>query len=136
MTYGSLFERLCGDVEARPGISHEAGVASSVAAHLARMLSTRAGSVQTLADFGLPDLNDLRLGLHDARSQARLAIQAFVEACEPRLRNVRVASRPGDADPLRLSFSIEAVLEVGSMKRQVSFAACLDGGGQVQVRQG
>ena len=30
------------------------------------MLSTRAGSVQTLPDYGLPDLNDMRLSLHDS----------------------------------------------------------------------
>jgi hypothetical protein len=62
---------------------------ASVAAHLAKMLSTRAGSVQTLADYGLPDLNDMRLSLHDALSQARRAIENFIEAYEPRLSDVR-----------------------------------------------
>ncbi|MCJ8205751.1 type VI secretion system baseplate subunit TssE [Pseudomonas sp. RGM2987] len=136
MTYGSLFERLGGDVEKRVGLSRESCVTASVAAHLAKMLSTRAGSVQTSTDFGLPDLNDMRLGLHDAMTQGRVGIQAFVEAYEPRLRNVRVASRASDGDPLRLSFSIDAVLEVGNLKRQVSFCACLDGSGRVKVRQG
>ena len=65
---------------------------ASVAAHLAKMLSTRAGSVQTLSDYGLPDLNDMRLSLHDSLSQARLAIESFIEAYEPRLSNVRVIS--------------------------------------------
>ena len=49
---------------------------ASVAAHLAKMLSTRAGSVQTLPDYGLPDLNDMRLSLHDSLQQARIAIGA------------------------------------------------------------
>ena len=136
MTYGSLFERLGGDAEKRIGLSRDVCVTASVVAHLSRMLSIRAGSVQTLADFGLPDLNDMRLSLHDARSQARMAIEAFIEAYEPRLRNVCVASKPDSSDPLRLSFSIDAWLEVGSLKQRVSFPASLDGSGQARVKQG
>ena len=131
--YGSLFERLGGDSARRSGWSREVAAMASVAAHLAKMLSTRAGSVQTLADYGLPDLNDMRLSLHDSLSQARLAIESFIEAYEPRLSNVRVISLPRDHDQLRLSFSIEGLLEVEGFKRQVSFSARLDGSGQVKV---
>lgn len=136
MTYGSLFERLNGEVEKRAGLSREVSVMASVAAHLTKMLSTRAGSVQTLSDYGLPDLNDMRLSLHDARSQACQAIRAFIEAYEPRLRNVCVASMPSNTDQLRQSFCIDALLDVEGFKRQVSFSACLDGSGQVKVSQG
>jgi type VI secretion system protein len=131
--YGSLYERLGGDAKKRVGWSREVSATASVAAHLAKMLSTRAGSVQTLSDYGLPDLNDMRLSLHDSLSQARLAIERFIEAYEPRLTNVRVVSLPRDPDQLRLSFSIEGLLDVEGFKRQVSFSACLDGGGQVKV---
>ena len=131
--YGSLFERLNGDAEKRKGRSLEVSAMASVAAHLAKMLSTRAGSVQTLSDYGLPDLNDMRLSLHDSLSQARLAIESFIEAYEPRLSKVRVISLPCEHDQLRLSFSIEGLLEVEGFKRQVSFAARLDGSGQVRV---
>jgi len=131
--YGSLFERLSGEADKRVGTSRETSAMTSVAAHLAKMLSTRAGSVQTLPDYGLPDLNDMRLSLHDSLSQARLAIENFIEAYEPRLSDVRVISLPRDHDQLRLSFSIEGLLEVEGFKRQVSFAAHLDGHGQVKV---
>ncbi|WP_296256100.1 MULTISPECIES: type VI secretion system baseplate subunit TssE [unclassified Pseudomonas] len=131
--YGSLFERLGGDANIRVGWSREICATASVAAHLGKMLSTRAGSVQTLADYGLPDLNDMRLSLHDSLSQARLAIECFIEAYEPRLSNVRVTSLPREHDQLRLSFSIEGLLEVEGFKRQISFSARLDGCGQVQV---
>ena len=134
MTYGSLFERLAGDCETRAGLSREVCIVTSVAAHLAKMLSTRAGSVQTLADYGLPDLNDMRLSLHDAGSQARRAIETFIKAYEPRLRNVCVVSMPSNADQLRLSLRIDALLDVEGIKRQVSFSACLDGSGQVKVK--
>ena len=131
--YGSLFERLGGGANTRVGWSREACAMASVAAHLAKMLSTRAGSVQTLPDYGLPDLNDMRLSLHDSVSQARQAIEKFIEAYEPRLSNVRVISLPRGHDQLRLSFNIEGLLQVEGFKRQVSFAACLDGSGQVKV---
>ncbi|NBF06190.1 type VI secretion system baseplate subunit TssE [Pseudomonas sp. Fl5BN2] len=131
--YGSLFERLNAEADQRVGWSREACAMASVAAHLGKMLSTRAGSVQTLSDYGLPDLNDMRLSLHDALSQARQAIEHFIEAYEPRLSQVRVVSLPRDHDPLKLAFSIEGSLEVDGIKRQVSFSACLDGSGQVKV---
>lgn len=131
--YGSLFERLGGDADKRVGLNREISVMASVAAHLAKMLSTRSGSVQTLSDYGLPDLNDMRLSLHDSLSQARLAIEGFIEAYEPRLSDVRVISLPREYDQLRLSFSIEGLLEVEGFKCHVSFAARLDGSGQVKV---
>src|SRR6186997_3398854 len=131
--YGSLFERLGGDADKRVGWSREVSAMASVAAHLAKMLSTRLGSVQTLSDYGLPDLNDMRLSLHDSLSQARRAIEHFIEAYEPRLRDVRVISLPRDDDQLRLTFRIEALLEVEGLKQQVAFAAKLDGSGQVKV---
>ena len=133
MAYGSLFERLGGDAGQRAGWSHEVAAMASVAAHLAKMLSTRSGSVQTLPAYGLPDLNDMRLSLHDSLQQARNAIERFIEAYEPRLRQVRVVSLPRDHDPLSLNFAIEGLLEVDGFKRQVSFAARLDGSGQVRV---
>ncbi|MDN4547922.1 type VI secretion system baseplate subunit TssE [Pseudomonas sp. C32] len=130
--YGSLFERLSGETDKRNGWSREVSVMSSVAAHLTKMLSTRAGSVQTLSDYGLADLNDMRLSLHDTLRQARQAIEVFIEAYEPRLSRVQVISQPSD-DQLRLAFCIEGLLEVEGLKRQVRFAACLDGSGQVKV---
>lgn len=132
--YGSLFERLDGEATERSGWSPEVAAMASVAAHLAKMLSTRAGSVQTLPDYGLPDLNDMRLSLHDSLHQARTAIERFIEAYEPRLSAVRVISLPRDHDPLNLAFAIEGMLEVEGLRRQVSFSASLDGSGQVKVQ--
>ncbi|ARU90446.1 type VI secretion system baseplate subunit TssE [Pseudomonas sp. M30-35] len=136
MSYGSLFERIGGELDRRSSWTREASAMASVAAHLAKMLSTRAGSVQTLADYGLPDLNDMRLSLHDSLQQARIAIERFIEAYEPRLREVRVVSMPRDQNPLNLAFTIEGLLEVAGIKRRVSFAASLDGSGQVTVNAG
>lgn len=132
--YGSLFERLGGEAAGRSEYNREGGVTASVASHLGKMLSTRAGSVQTLPDYGLPDLNDMRLSLHDALSQAKEAIRCFIEAYEPRLSNVQVVSQPRGSDPLKLTFAIEGWLEVEGIRRAVSFTAHLDGSGNVKVR--
>ncbi len=53
MAYGSLFERLGGEAGQRNGWSLEVAAMASVAAHLAKMLSTRAGSVQTRPPNGV-----------------------------------------------------------------------------------
>ena len=134
--YGSHFERLNGDCDARAGMSREACAVASVAAHLSKMLSTRAGSVQVAPDYGLPDLNDMRLSLHDVRHQACRAIQACIEAYEPRLSHVHVTTVSTHADPLRLSLRIDALLDMEGLKGPVSFSAGLDGSGQLTVNQG
>ncbi|MNE40507.1 Lysozyme [compost metagenome] len=132
--YGSLFERLGGEAARRSEYSREFSVTASVASHLSKMLSTRAGSVQTLPDYGLPDLNDMRLSLHDALTQAREAIRRFIEAYEPRLSNVQVVPQPQGGEPLTLTFAIEGWLDVEGIHRAVSFTAYLDGTGNVKVR--
>ncbi|QIB51864.1 type VI secretion system baseplate subunit TssE [Pseudomonas sp. OIL-1] len=134
MSYGSLFERLGGESARRSSWQHEKAVTTSVASHLAKMLSTRAGSVQALPDYGLPDLNDMRLSLHDSLQQARIAIERFIENYEPRLSRVRVISLPRDHDPLSLAFAVEGLLEADGFRQQVSFSARLDGSGQVRVQ--
>ena len=131
--YGSLFERLAGDVDKRRGLSPVACAQASVAAHLAKMLSTRAGSVQTLPDYGLPDLNDMRLSLHDSLAQARQAIESFIACYEPRLTQVQVKPLAKGDSELTLSFSIEGWLQVEGFKRHVGFTAQLDGSGEVTV---
>jgi type VI secretion system protein len=131
--YGSLFERLAGRPEKRAGLGLEDCVVASVAAHLAEMLSTRAGSVQTLPDYGLPDLNDMNLSLHDSLVQARKAIERFIESYEPRLSEIRVTAIPR-CDPFRLLFTIEGLIEVAGIGRDVRFSAALDGAGKVTVK--
>ena len=123
----SLFERL-----ARPATTPACGVAS-VANHLGKMLSIRAGSVQTLPDYGLPDLNDMNRSLHESLSQSRLLIERFIRAYEPRLKQVRVTALPRDQDPLALAFAIEASMMVAGVKQPVVFTARLCGTGRVEV---
>ena len=123
----SLFERL-----ERPTATSACGVAS-VAAHLGKMLSIRAGSVQTLPDYGLPDLNDMNQSLHESLSRSRLLIERFIRAYEPRLKQVRVTALPKGHDPLALAFAIEATLVVDGVRQPVVFTARLGDAGRVEV---
>ncbi|WP_218169839.1 MULTISPECIES: type VI secretion system baseplate subunit TssE [unclassified Pseudomonas] len=122
-----LFERL-----ERPAATPACGV-TSVAMHLGKMLSIRAGSVQTLPDYGLPDLNDMNQSLHESLTQSRLLIERFIRAYEPRLKHVRVRTLPRDQDPLALAFAIEATLTVKGVKQPVVFTARLCDAGRVEV---
>lgn len=137
MSHGySLFERLEGDALPLDGHNRQACIVASVSAHLGKMLSIRAGSVQTLPDYGLPDLNDMRLSLHESLSQARFLIERFIEAYEPRLSNVRVTALPRDRDPLALAFDIEGALNIDGVAQAVVFCASLNGSGRVEVMPG
>lgn len=133
--YGSLFEKLAGLDKSREKLDKETAITLSVAAHLAKMLSTRAGSVQTLPDYGLPDLNDLSLSLHDALQQSRTEIERFIEAYEPRLSEVHVIALPRAHDPLNLAFAIDGIIEVDGIKVEAQFSATLNGSGQVKVNK-
>ncbi|MCD5984004.1 type VI secretion system baseplate subunit TssE [Pseudomonas sp. CDFA 610] len=130
----SLFERLAGVPEKRPCSNRETQLVTSVAIHLSRMLSTRAGSVQTLPDYGLPDLNDLRFSLNDVMRNSRKAIEDFICAYEPRLMNVRVVSESRDDDALELGFHIQAVVNIDGVNKEVLFQAVLNGRGRVDVK--
>lgn len=131
--YGSLFERLNGEHLQRSGMSLEAAVKDSVAAHLGKMLSTRVGSVQTLPDYGLPDLNNMSLSLHEALQQTRSSLATFIEAYEPRLTHVQVDSSSTQNNPLHLAFSITATLLVNEVPFPVYFNARL-AEGKVSVK--
>lgn len=125
--HSSLFERL-----ERPIATPVCRVAS-VAVHLGKMLSIRAGSVQTLPDYGMPDLNDMNQSLHESLSQSRALIERFVRAYEPRLKHVRVRALPRDHDPLALAFAIEATLIIEGVMQPVVFTARLCDAGRVEV---
>jgi type VI secretion system protein len=123
----SLFERL-----ESPAAKSSCAV-TSVAAHLGKMLSIRAGSVQTLEDYGMPDLNDMSQSLHETLSQSRLLIERFIRAYEPRLKDTHVRALPCGDDPLALAFAIDATLCVDGVTQPVVFTARLQDAGQVEV---
>ena len=123
----SLFERL----EQAPPT--DASQVACIAVQLGKMLSTRAGSVQTRPDYGLPDFNDMRCSLHESLNQSRRQIEGFIQACEPRLASVQVRLLPRDRDPLVLAFVIDALLTFNGTTQPVAFRAQLGEAGRVEV---
>lgn len=132
--YGSLFERLSGEAGRRSGMPLEAAAKASVAAHLSNMLSTRAGSVQTLPDYGLPDMNDMQMSLHDSLQQVRYALEKSIERYEPRLREVRVVSVQNTQDPLKLGFEIHGLLMLNGTTYPIALRAQFSSRGRVEFK--
>jgi type VI secretion system protein len=132
---GSLFERLGGETARRSGLAQEAALTASVASHLSKMLSTRAGSVQTLPDYGLPDFNDINKSAHDVLLSSRAAIESFIRRYEPRLSAVSVNLAANNQTPLKLGLRIEATLAADGNRYPVAFLAQLSASGEVVVEQ-
>ncbi|MFH7617737.1 type VI secretion system baseplate subunit TssE, partial [Pseudomonas syringae pv. tagetis] len=61
----SLLQRLVGETVRLPGCSEEAQLMTSIATHLSNVLATRAASVKMLPDYGLPDLNILKMSARE-----------------------------------------------------------------------
>lgn len=131
--YGSLFERL-GGLPADRSSDRKESVRDSVAAHLSKMLSTRAGSVLALPDYGMPDLNNMNLSLHDAVSVARADILRFIATYEPRLTQVNVEAVTNEDNRLQLAFVIEGLLQVEGLTSRVRMSAQLQGSGEVSIK--
>lgn len=101
---GSLFERL---TLGAPGAEMDEN--DSIRENLGRVLGTRRGAVQSLPDYGLPDLNDLSMSRSELQTALCGAIEQLVALYEPRLRAPRVAALPqSQKAPFTMFFSIKA----------------------------
>lgn len=133
MNRASLFERLAGESTGRDILPVEEALTASIANHISKLLGTRQGAVQILPDYGLPDLNNLHLSLHDVINEARQHIETVISRYEPRLKSVQVDYLGESADPLMLPFAIGGEIEVNGEIRKISFNASFARGGKVQV---
>ncbi len=101
---GSLFERLTRG-EAGEAMEED----ESIRQHLLRMFIARQGSVQTLPDYGLPDINDLSLSRTDLIKQSCAALRECIDRYEPRLVDADVTHRPLPDSTFTLGFHISAM---------------------------
>jgi len=106
----------------------------SVLTHLRKMLNVRQGSVSTLPDYGIPDLNSLFMQYPDAVQALRRIIRASLEKYEPRLRRVNVRYLPDEENPLMLRFEIKAQLIMDDQDSPVRFETIVGDNGKVRVR--
>ena len=106
----------------------------SVLEHLRKMLNVRQGSVCTLPDYGIPDLNSLFMQYPDAVLALRRIIRESLEKYEPRLRRVNVRYIPDEDDPLILRFEITARLAMDEKDSPIRFETVVGDNGEVRVR--
>lgn len=137
-----LFDRLvddprAGDDDASARVLDAAALRASVRRELERLLGTRCpfraealeGRPRTALEYGVPDFLHLHTGGPAARDEVARAVQAAVEAYEPRLRRVRVTVEPSPQESeRRLRVRVDALLMVGEVAEPVSFVR-MDVGG-------
>lgn len=99
---GSLFDKLTN----KSGIKIDED--ESIRMHLLRLLTARAGSVQALPDYGLPDLNDLHLSKTELLNTICAYIQECIAKYEPRLTRSKVSALPVPDSSMNLIFNIQA----------------------------
>jgi type VI secretion system protein len=109
-------------------------VTESVLNYLRKMLNVRQGSVATLPDYGMPDLNDLYMQYPDPVLALRRIIKELIEKYEPRLRHVIVRYVPDEDDPLSHRFDITAHLVVDNETAPLRFETVVGDTGRIQVR--
>jgi type VI secretion system protein len=109
-------------------------VTESVLNYLRKMLNVRQGSVLTLPDFGMPDLNDLYTQYPDPVVVLRRIIKELIEKYEPRLKRVVVRYVRDDDNPLTLRFDITAYLELDGQDAPLRFETVVGDSGRTLVR--
>lgn len=129
----SLFERLLEGDGYRQDWHLKTAMQASVAAHLRKMLSTRAGSVLTLPDYGLPALNDMNASLDDSLKRVQRELERTIELYEPRLSRVRITSVESTKGSTNLSFTIHGWLRIGNEDFEADFSGAIDSTGEVTL---
>ena len=109
-------------------------IIESVLTHLRKMLNVRQGSVCTLPDYGIPDLNSLFMEYPDGVRALSRIIRDSIEKYEPRLQRIQVRYLPDDQDPLNLRFEITARLAMDEDQPSVRFETVVGDNGAVRVR--
>lgn len=112
----------------------ESALLQSVLANVQNMLNVRLGSVLAPVEYGMPDFNDIIHHFPDSAMRIRNAIREFLDAYEPRLRNVSVQYVEHNDDSLTLCYLITANLVYRDKLSKVRFDTILTGVGQATVR--
>lgn len=110
-------------------------IKESVLSHLRQLFQVRQGSNPFLEGYGVPDFNDLVYQFPDAIVHIGAAIRKLIDQYEPRLSRVRVNYLPAYDDPLRLRFSIEAMLSGQRGEFPVRFRTVMTSAGQTFIEQ-
>lgn len=124
---GSLLERLENPDAARDTAE------ISIQRNLLRMLTTRQGSVAMWPDYGLPDMNNLKMSVNEILQSMQQDVATMIERYEPRLINVSVTCLPPDARDRHLTFTVSGTVVEGNSRRPVRLEAALEADGKARL---
>jgi len=113
--YEMLFGNFDGELELHQ-VSEESQHILSVLDNLQRVLSTRAGSLAHLPDYGLPDMTLILQGMPGTVHELKTTLVNVLLKYEPRIQDINVVileqTQPGE-----LRYAIEAELHDGGLAR-------------------
>jgi type VI secretion system protein len=108
-------------------------VSESIIEHLRNMFNVRQGSVMTLADYGMPDFNDMAADFPNALKAVRTVIRDSIRKYEPRLSRVSVTHVVDEDHPLELLFRVKAEVQLDGENVPVVFETKVGDSGSVKV---
>jgi type VI secretion system protein len=129
---GSLFERLS-SAHGVIAVNDEEALFQSVANNLSRIFSTNAGSAETVADYGRPDLNNLQVSQKESIDIIEKGLERCIQKYEPRLFNSRIGISRERLHVNEMFVHIEGFLYINGTGKKVHFKANLSGSGAIKV---
>lgn len=130
---GSLFERLTGFHLQIQGLNEEEKLYQSIANNLSKILSTNAGSAETVNDYGKPDLNNINLSQKESLEYIEKNIEKSIKKYEPRLISSHTAIAKESLQMNAMNILIQGFLHINGVKKQINFKADLTSSGKVKV---
>lgn len=108
-------------------------VGDPVRTHLALLLNTRRGAVQTLPDYGLPDVSSFFSEYPASLAELRRVVEQLINKYEPRLLDPRVRLIESDTREFRASFLITGEIEVDDERTRVQYRTTIASSGQAAL---
>ena len=127
--YETLLQNFAGELELHR-VREEDQLMLSVLDNLQHILDSRAGSLEHLPDYGLPDLGQVLQGLPAAAHGLIGTLTHTLLKYEPRLAELQVRLLP-QSQPGQLEYSLDIRLESGA---QATFGTTLAPSGKALIR--
>ena len=110
-------------------------VLRSVIVYVSKLLNTRRGSSVLDEEFGIPDFTGFGVSYNrDDIPRIAKDIARFIERCEPRLRDVKIAYAPDPNEPFSINFVLDAKLVLtGTDALPVKLMTRINSSGKVSV---
>jgi type VI secretion system protein len=127
--YETLLQNFDGELDLHQVAEEDQGTLS-VLDNLHRILNCRAGALDHLPDYGLPDMGQILQGLPGSAHGLMSAMGDNLAKYEPRVATLGIELLP-QTRPGHLEYSLEVQLKGG---RRVTFGTTVTPGGNVLVR--